>query len=222
MGEVAIVIAAYNEEERLQTTIQKLRKQGHKNIIVVDDASKDKTATIAKQNNATLLQHLINRGQGAALRTGINYALQQEYSIIVTYDADDQFEAKEVVDMIRPIQENKADITLGSRFLGEAKNIRLTKKIVLKLGILVTAIFSGLWLTDTHNGFRAMNRKAAKKIRISFDRMEHASEIIEEIATHKLRYAEVPVTVHYHEEGQKPIRSIILGVKLLIKKVIGW
>lgn len=219
----AIVIAAYNEKQTIFQVVKDVKNAGYNDIIVVDDGSADDTAKRARNTGATVLRHVINRGQGAGLRTGINYAVENEADIIVTYDADGQFEASEISDVTAPITKNEADVVLGSRFLGKkANNMSAGKKLVLKLGAVVTWVFSGIWLTDSHNGFRALSREAAQKITITFDRMEHASEIIEEIAHNKLRYKEVPVTVHYHEAGQHPIRSIKMGIKLVLKKVIGW
>ena len=219
----AIVIAAYNEEANVHAVVKDVKQAGYPNVIVVDDGSADKTSEQAAKAGATVLRHIINRGQGAALRTGINYAVENGAQYVVTYDADGQFEAQEIADVLKPVKNAEADVALGSRFLEKAPtNISVGKKAVLKLGAFVTWVFSGIWLTDSHNGFRALNKKAAQEITITFDRMEHASEIIEEIAHNKLRYTEVPVTVHYHEAGQHPLRSIKMGVKLVLKKVIGW
>lgn len=218
----AIVIAAYNEQGSVGNVVREVKKAGYPWVIVVDDGSKDKTYDEAVKAGADVLQNVINRGQGAALRAGINYALQEGADIIVTYDADGQFRANEIGRVIEPVKKGRADITLGSRFLGETVNISTGKKLVLKLGALVTFIFSGIMLSDSHNGFRALNRKAASKIRITFDRMEHASEIIEEISTWRLKYEEVPVTVIYHEAGQHPLKSIKMGIRLVAKKVLGW
>lgn len=221
---VAIIIAAYNEARRIGPVIKDVKKHGWSNVIVVDDGSKDDTSDVARKAGATVLRHIINRGQGAALRTGIHYALDHGSHAVVTYDADGQFVASDIEKIARPVMEARRDVTLGSRFLktSSAQNITGGKRFVLKLGAFVTYIFSGLKLSDSHNGFRAFSRKAAKKIRITFDRMEHASEITEEIAKHKLSYTEVPVTVIYHEAGQHPIRSLKMGVKLVAKKVLGW
>ena len=219
---VAIVIAAYNEAKHVGAVVKSVRAAGYPWVIVVDDGSTDSTKHAAQAAGGDVLRHLINRGQGAALRTGIHYALENGADIVVTYDADGQFVPAEIKRIIQPIKDGTREVALGSRFLGAAKNISRGKKLVLKLGALVTYAFSGLYLTDSHNGFRAFNRRAAEKIQLTFDRMEHASEIIEEIAKHKLSYTEVPVTVIYHRPGQHPLRSIKMGVKLVVRKVFGW
>ena len=220
----AIVIAAYNEAKRIGKVVSDVKHAGYRWVIVVDDGSKDATAKVAEKAGADVLRHIINRGQGASLRTGIHYALEKGADVIVTFDADGQHLAREIRKVAKPVVEGRRDVTLGSRFLGssQAVNISAGKEFVLKLGAFVTYVFTGLKLTDSHNGFRAMNRKAARRISITFDRMEHASEIVEEIAKHHLTYTEVPVTIIYHEEGQHPLNSIKMGVKLVVRKVLGW
>jgi len=217
-----IVIAAYNEEQKLGKVLAELKKS-YKNIIVVDDGSTDDTFKIARKHNVIVLRHIINRGQGAALKTGIDYALMKKADIIVTFDADGQFLVSEIKDMIKPIKDKKADITLGSRFLGRAINIPLLKKIVLRLGILVVFLLYGIKITDSQCGFRAMSKKAAKKINITSDKMEHAAEIFSEIMRNKLKYKEIPVTVIYDKyslkKGQSWSNSIGLGLRMLFKKL---
>ncbi|MCX8147045.1 MAG: glycosyltransferase family 2 protein, partial [Candidatus Woesearchaeota archaeon] len=171
-----------------------------------------------------VLRHIINRGQGASLKTGIDYSLQKKADIIVTFDADGQHKPEEIKDLIRPIINKEADIVLGSRFLGKKSNVPFMKKIVLKLGVVFTFLYSGIWLTDTHNGFRALSRKAAEKIEIRQDRMEHASEIIDEIRKKKLRYKEVPVTIMYsyyaRQKGQSPLNSIKIAFRLVWSRFV--
>lgn len=219
-----IIIAAYNEEKRIAAVVKDVKKHGWRWVVVVDDGSKDNTYLAAKKAGADVLSHIINRGQGAALRTGMNYAIKNGADVLVTFDADGQHLPSEIQKVVKPVIEGRRDVALGSRFLGTSRtvNISAAKRTVLKLGAFVTYVFSGIKLTDSHNGFRAFNRKAAKRINITFDRMEHASEIIEEIAKHHLTYTEVPVTIIYHEAGQHPLRSIKIGLKLLARKVFGW
>jgi glycosyltransferase involved in cell wall biosynthesis len=219
---IAIVIPAFNEAKNIEHVVRAVRKEGFPWVVVVDDGSRDKTRDVAKKAGADVLRHVINRGQGAALRTGIHYSLDKGADVVVTFDADGQFLPSEIKRVVRPVVEHRREVVLGSRFLGTAKNITRGKRFILRAGAVVTYIFSGIRLTDSHNGFRAFSRHAAKRIRITFDHMEHASEIIEEIAKNKLSYTEVPVTVIYHEAGQHPMRSIKMGTKLVLRKVLGW
>lgn len=220
---VYIVIAAYNEEKNVAKVVKNLQKNSYNNIIVVDDGSKDCTSKEAERAGATVLRHIINRGQGAALQTGITYALRQKADIIVTFDADGQHKATDIKRLIKPIEQKKVDVCLGSRFLKNTNNAPAMRKIILKAGALSMKIFYGLRLTDSHNGFRALSRKAAKKIYLKADGMEHASEIIEQIAEHKLKYKEIPNTITYTDEtlanGQSNSNAIRIMTKMIISKL---
>jgi glycosyltransferase involved in cell wall biosynthesis len=193
---VWIVIAAYNEGSRLANTLGSIAAQA--SIIVVDDGSSDDTFEVARSFPVWVLRHSINCGQGAALQTGIDFALAHGAEAIVTFDGDGQHDVADLPNMLRPVLSGQADVTLGSRFLGSTQNMPWSRRLLLKLAILFTRVTNGLTLTDTHNGFRVFSRKAAQKIRIRQPRMAHASEILDQIAKHKLRYVEVPVTVRYH------------------------
>ncbi|HDQ15973.1 MAG TPA: glycosyltransferase family 2 protein [Bacteroidetes bacterium] len=204
--------------------MKSLKKNGYHDIVVVDDGSSDKTFDLCKREKVHALRHVINRGQGAALKTGIDYALLRGADIIVTFDADGQHRAEEIKRLTEPIEKGEADAVLGSRFLDSRTKVPFFKKIVLKGGVLFTRAFSGIKLTDTHNGFRALSRRAAQKIEIEQDRMAHASEIIDEIARKKIRFKEVPVTIVYTEyskaKGQSILNSIRIAAKFLFHKLM--
>ena len=197
---VWIVIAAFNEAHSVPKVVKELQKAGYQNVVAIDDGSKDKTSDALTKTHATVLEHVINRGQGAALKTGIDYALEQGADIIVTYDADGQHRLEDLPVIIQPVADERADITFGSRFLKKTR-VPLMRKILLKGSILVLRAFYGLPMTDAHNGFRALSRKAAQKINITADRMAHASEFVEETRRLGLRYKEIPVTIRYTEES---------------------
>jgi glycosyltransferase involved in cell wall biosynthesis len=145
MANIYLVIPAYNEEQAIGKVIRELRAEYGK-IIVVDDGSKDATYDVAVREGATALRHLINRGQGAALQTGIQYALLQGAECIVMFDADGQHSASDIPRLVAPIERREADIVLGSRFLEPQlrREIPLGRKLVLKLGLFHQWIFSGL------------------------------------------------------------------------------
>ncbi|QDV12610.1 Undecaprenyl-phosphate mannosyltransferase [Rosistilla oblonga] len=194
--DVWIVIAAYNEGSRLAATLQSINGRG--SIVVVDDGSRDDTYDVACGFPVWVLQHPINCGQGAALQTGIDFALSRGARAIVTFDADGQHDPADLSNMLQPVLNGQADVTLGSRFLGSTQNMPTSRRVVLKLAIWFTRLTNGLMLTDTHNGFRVLSRTAAGRIRIRQPRMAHASEILDQIAKYQLCYVEVPVTVRYH------------------------
>jgi len=207
-----VVVPAFNEEKVITSTLRELL-QFATQVIVVDDASTDNTVQEASSLPVTILQHPINLGQGAALQTGISYALDQGADFIVTFDADGQHLPNEIASMIEPLTRGECDITLGSRFLDKLpENLPPFRRVVLRAAATFTNWTTGLRLTDAANGFRAFNRKAATSIRICQNRMAHASEILGEIRRHHLRYKEVAVTIRYTQytlaKGQRLTNSI--------------
>lgn len=199
-NEVHIVIAAYNEEKRIGNVISSLINAGYKNIVITDDGSKDDTFKVISKYPIFCLKHVINRGQGASLKTGIDFALKEGAKYIVTFDADGQHRIEDLDSIINPVASGKYDVALGSRFLGKKTKMPFMRRIILKGSVIVQWIFYGLLLTDAHNGLRCFSKKAAELIEINSDRMEHASEIIEEIKRKKLKYKEIPVVINYNYE----------------------
>jgi len=217
-NKIVVVIAAYNEEKKIKAVVDSVAKYADL-IVVVDDGSKDKTSHVVNNKKAVVLRHCINLGQGAALQTGFEYAKKLDPDVVVTYDADGQFLAEEITSIIKPILDKKTDVVLGSRFLGKTINMSPVRKYILKLGILFTWIFSEIKLTDTHNGFRALSKKALESIEITQNRMAHASEIIDEIKRKNLSYLEVPVTVKYDDYSKQKGQSSLNSVKILIELI---
>jgi len=195
---VWVVIPAFAEAPVIGDTVRGVLAR-YPRVVVVDDGSTDDTAGVAHAAGAVVLRHPINLGQGAALQTGIEYALRRGADLIVTFDADGQHRVGDVAAMIEALDRAGADVALGSRFLGTAVGLPRMRRIVLKLAVQFTAITTGLRLSDAHNGLRVLTRHAAEAIEIRQDRMAHASEIVHCIARHGLRHVEVPVTVLYTE-----------------------
>jgi glycosyltransferase involved in cell wall biosynthesis len=216
------VLAAYNEEKQITKTINKLKKKGYNNIVVVDDGSEDITYDLAKKEKVHVLRHAVNRGQGAALRTGTSYALRRKAKYIIHFDADGQHRVEDIPVVMKPLLEGEADIVLGSRFISKKKKTKmpLHRTIYVKGGLWFTNLMTGLKLTDTHNGFRAMNAKTARKLKMTQDEMSHASEILELIARKKIKYKEVPVIINYNEEVmQNSANSFKSGIKIIAKTI---
>lgn len=220
---VFVLIPAYNEEKKIGEVIKGLKNQNYSNIVVVDDGSEDNTKFEAEINGAKVIHHLVNRGQGAALKTGINYCLSKGADIIVTFDADGQHSPNDVSKIIKPIIDENFDVVLGSRFLENTTNAPFFRKLFLKCGALLLSKMYKMQLTDSHNGLRALSKKAAEKIKISTNGMEHASEIIEQISKNKLKYKEIPVTIKYTEyslsHGQKSLAAFKILYKMLFRKL---
>lgn len=203
---VWVVVAAYNEAGVIADVVRSLTESSY-SVVVVDDGSRDETAARARGAGAVVVRHAINRGQGAALQSGLCYALRQGASILVTFDADGQHSVADIPKLTHPIAAGTADIVLGSRFLEHAADVPAARRLLLRGAVAFTGLMSGVRLTDAHNGLRAMSRRAAEKVDLHLDRMAHASEIIDQLAKTGFPLTEVSVTVRYTpyslEKGQR-------------------
>jgi len=223
-----ILIPAFKAGRTIGEVVKRIRHQGFSHILVVDDGSplteERKTAKEAEDAGAIVVRHCFNRGYGAALRTGYLYAINHSFDSVVTLDADGQHLPEEIVTVLKPLLQHQADIVLGSRFLGQAVNIPWHRKLFLKGGILITYLFYGMYLTDSHNGFRAMSRRALQVMKFDQDRMAHSSEYPAEISRTKLKFVEVPVTVRYTNEslshGQRTLHAFRILYHMIWSKLL--
>lgn len=201
-GSVWVVVPCYNEGARLVDVLSSLVSYGH-SVVVVDDGSATPVSDLRRFASVHLLRHCVNLGQGAALQTGIDYALAHGADYIVTFDGDGQHLPTDIDAMLAPLRDRRAQVTLGTRFAsgGRAIGIPATRALVLKAAIAFTRRTTGLRITDTHNGLRTFTRDAAARLRITQNRMAHASQILSEIARLRLVYNEVPVTIRYSTES---------------------
>ncbi len=217
---VAILIPAYNESAVLRKVVEELLAYRY-TIIIIDDGSERPMKDHLKGLPVVVLEHPVNLGQGAALQTGLDYLKKLDPDIVITFDGDGQHDANDIPKLIEPILSNDADVVLGSRFLPEAKSsIPLSKKIVLQIARFVNLILSGVLLSDAHNGLRAFNNSAWKNIRITENRMAHASEILFEIKKHCFRIREVPVNIQYSIYSKKKGQSAWDSIKVLFDLVL--
>jgi glycosyltransferase involved in cell wall biosynthesis len=215
-----LVIPAFNEATRVGEVIESVRRS-YPHVVVVDDGSSDQTATVARQAGAFVLRHVVNRGQGAALQTGITFALRRGADYIVTFDADGQHRISDIAALLEPIVTGEVEIALGSRFMGKAVRIPPLRRLVLSLAVLFTRVVSGVVVTDAHNGLRAFSRRAAAGIDIRNDRMAHASELIDIIRALDLPYREVPVKIKYTSESLAKGQSLRGAARILIHYLVG-
>lgn len=195
---VWIIIPAYNEGAMIGTVVRSVTRL-FPNVVVVDDCSADQTSAVARSAGAHVIRHPINLGQGAALQTGIEYALIAGASHIVTFDADGQHHVDDVGPMLDRLTASGADLALGSRFLGTTVGMRQSRRWLLRAAILFTFVTTGLRLSDCHNGLRVLTAHAARKLTMRQNRMAHASEILGNIRRQGLNFVEVPVTISYSD-----------------------
>jgi glycosyltransferase involved in cell wall biosynthesis len=215
-----IVVPVYNESPVIKDTISSIKSAGFSNIIVVDDGSNDDTLNIIEQTGVLCFHHKINRGKGAAVKTGIEAAKLQGANIIVTMDGDGQHNASDIKKLIKPIKKDQCDVVLGTRTIN-TNVMPLHKVIANKTGNTITWLLNGLWVTDSQSGFRAFSRQATKTINTHSSHYEYETDVIREIKKHNLRFSEVPINVNYTEySSKKPHRqNLTNGLKTLYKLI---
>ena len=210
-----LVVPVYNEGQVIADVVEQALKV-FPNIVCVNDGSSDDSAERISGTGAHLVRHPVNLGQGAALQTGLAYALAQpgaEY--FVTFDADGQHQTGDAEAMVALLRSDAADVVLGSRFIEQTEQVPMLKRVVLRTAAAVSPTARRLKLTDSHNGLRALNRKAASQLRITMNGMAHASEIVGTLARSDLRVTEIPVDILYTEYSRAKGQSLLNGVNIL-------
>jgi glycosyltransferase involved in cell wall biosynthesis len=217
-----VVIAAYNEGRALGRVLAGLAGLPYR-ILVIDDGSTDATAEIAVRGGAEVIRHPINLGQGAALQTGIDYALIRGATHLVTFDADGQHRPEDIAVLLAALRAHDAEFALGSRFRGAALDLPPLRRLMLRAATSFTRLTTGLDVTDAHNGLRAMTRHGATRIRLRQNRMAHASEILHQIAASGLAYVEAPVTIRYSRyslaKGQRASEFVAVLLDLFARRL---
>jgi glycosyltransferase involved in cell wall biosynthesis len=220
---IFVIVPGYNEGAVIRQTTEALLEKNY-SVIVVDDASNDKTRKMLSGLPVLYIRHLANLGQGAAIQTGMQLALKKNAEYLVTFDADGQHDVNDIEKMITLLQKEKADIIFGSRFLpGASANLHTSRKLVLKTARLINYLASGILLSDANNGLRVMTREAALKMQITENRSSHNAQMQNLVKYNKLKYAECPVNILYSDysrkKGLKNINSIRILYDLILYKI---
>lgn len=219
---VFAVIPALNEEIRIGAVIRSVLPfvEG---IVVVDDGSSDHTCDVTREAGAVCVRHRLNRGQGAALKTGTEAALRLGAEAVVHLDADGQHDPEMIPVLVQPIQAGEADVVFGSRFLGVTPtNMPKIRRVYFRLAKIFNTMFVGISkdVTDPQSGARAMSRAAAERIDFKQDRAAHCSEILRLVTRSDLRWKEVPVHVRYTEETLRKGQSFLEAFRILWHLII--
>lgn len=217
---VIIGIPAFNEEKNIAAIVIKLKKK-YDHVLVCDDGSSDMTESIASSLGAIVVKHSTNLGYGAALKTIFNEARKIDGDVLVTFDADGQHKISDIESVLKPISENKADIVIGSRFLGGTKDLPKYRKIGIKTITGLTNTLTGSKITDAQSGFRAYSKKVLNEISPTESGMGISTEILIKSSKKQMRMSEVPITISYEDNtpSQEPISHGTSVVFTTIKHV---
>ena len=203
-GKLLIVVPAYNEGGSIRDVLRGIPHEvlGYDvKTVVVDDGSNDDTAAIALAEGVPVASHVVNRGQGDALRTGFAIARLEKADIVINLDADGQYKPEEIEPLARPIVEDEADFVLGSRFKGYYEEAGSVRHVGVAFFSRMLTVLTGTRISDSTNGFRAIRVSLIHKLDLREDRF-NATEIILEALNNKLRYAEVPVSMLKRAAGE--------------------
>lgn len=213
--QICAVIPCFNESENLNEVLSHL-KEYVSTIICVDDCSSDETSRIIERHGVINLRHCINLGQGAALATGFRFVLAKTSAdVIITLDGDGQHDPSEIPALVNHLLSNNHQIVFGTRFASHRLEAPLVKRVVLKFATWITNLVTGLNLTDTHNGLRAIVRDRLSYVTPTQRGMAHATEIVHLVGKHGLRYSEFPVNVRYNTRKSGGGQSILNALNIL-------
>jgi len=221
---VIILIPAFNEAKVISSVITSIPKKlsgiSSINVVVLNDGSNDDTASQAKAAGVQVISHSLNRGLGAAIKTGFTYAKDNKADILVTFDGDGQHDPADIVKIIKPIISKKADLVIGSRFKKKQK-VPIDRFIINWLANMSTFVFYGVMSSDSQSGLRAFSKKALNLIDFKAERMEFSSEILLEAKRHKLTISEVGIAAIYtkysREKGQKNSNAFPVFTRIIVR-----
>lgn len=222
--EVCFLVRVYNEETMIETTLNSILNAWYKNILVVNDGSKDNSLQVLQGFNkkVKIISHVKNRWAWAALETWFEYLRRYgQVNYVCTFDIDWQHQLKDLESfLIEFRKDSQLEVILWSRFIQKTQtNVWMIRKIILKLGIIFTFFISDIKLTDSHNWYRMFRLETIKKLRLTIDDMSYASELIDIIATKKLKFKEIPVDILYTDyslsKWQKSFNAINIALKTI-------
>ena len=210
-----VIIPAFNEAPVIGGVVAGVRALFPR-VLVVDDASTDNTAALARAAGAFTASHPVNLGQGAALQTGFEAALARGARYVVTFDADGQHEPADAAAMVDRAREEDLAFVLGSRFLDGARAPQAQYRTLDRADG-----GTGMALTDTHNGLRVLRADALAYVHLTHARMAHASQIVSQLADSSLPGAEHPVTISYTDYSRAKGQPLLNSVNIVVDLALG-
>jgi glycosyltransferase involved in cell wall biosynthesis len=226
---IVIILPAYNAEKTLMRTLEEIPPEFRKYIILVDDASKDRTVEVARQAGLMVFQHPVNRGYGGNQKTCYEKALGIGADIVVMLHPDHQYDAKVISAMVQPIIQGEADAVFGSRMLGGRPMDGGMPRWKYSANVLLTALANlvfGRYLTEIHSGFRAYSRQYLETVQypLNSDDFIFDTEIIAQGMACNMFFREVPIVTRYFPEASSINfrRSVVYGFGILMVMLRYW
>ena len=225
-GDVWVIVRCHNEASVVASVIRELRAE-FPNVVGVDDGSSDGSGRLMAEAGARVVRHSVNLGAGAALQTGVEFALlDPATTYLVCFDADGQHRVSDAVNMVARARNEGLDLLVGSRFLGTApRGMPFARKVVLRGGRLFERATTGIALSDAHNGLRVLSRRFAAGLALTSSDMSYATELLEAVAASGARYGEHPVEIRYSAyslgKGERSINSVNIAFDVLVRALLG-
>ena len=226
MSKILIIVPALNEEKNIGSVIKEISECGLPvDTVVVNDGSTDNTEHVARANGAVVLSLPYNLGIGGAVQTGFKYAVEYGYDIAIQIDADGQHIASELQLLVKPVEEEKADVVIGSRFLVQnGYKSSFSRKLGITIFSIINSILIRKKITDNTSGFRAYNKKAIKFLSINYPSDYPEPEAVISLTKNNFNIMEVPVKMRQRQFGDSSInaiKSIYYMIKVVLAIVIG-
>ena len=212
---IALVIPAYNEENRISETLRNLKKIDLP-VIIVDDGSADKTAVKAKSKADYVLSHRVNLGKGAAMKTGAEFAFENGFTAVIYFDADGQHSGSDIPKFVDKLKEGY-DIVLGTR--AYSHDVPFVRYMGNKFASVLVSLLFGIYVSDLICGFRAMNKKAFKKIYWESTGYGVETEMVIRTSRKNLKWCEVPVQTIYLDKVKGVTLMDAFGI---LFQVVKW
>jgi glycosyltransferase involved in cell wall biosynthesis len=213
-----IVIPAYNEATTIRKVIVGALRVADR-VLVVDDGSTDRTGEIAGAVGATLVRHVVNRGLGGALGTGIIAALRLGAEAVVTMDADGQHRPEDAGKIFERLAAGDAEFVIGSRMIDPNGSMPARRRLANRVGNLLTYALFGVMVSDSQSGLRGLSRAAAAELDLKTNGMEVSSEFIKEAGERGWRIAEVAIPAIYTDYSLSKGQSFLVGLKTAAKLI---
>lgn len=212
LSNVVAVIPAYNEERFIASVVLSTLHYA-RHVIVVDDGSSDRTATLAEQAGAHVIRQPQNGGKAKAMNAGFQAALAYSPASVVCLDGDAQHDPADLVQVVKPILEDGVDVVIGSRFLDIENTAPGWRQVGQNALTAMTNVTSGVYLTDSQSGFRAFSPAALRKLRFDTGGLAVESEMQFLLAQSGLSVKEVPISVRYQDGNKR--NPVVHGLQIV-------